>query len=188
MSELQQGIGARCSICYTRIADGTPAHECPDCRQGYHASCWKEIGGCATYGCASVAVAQKPPPPVLVGNGWGDTKACPQCDKDISSSLLVCRNCRATFPWADPMTREEYRAWREGQAAQSRARTVLLAGFVLTAAGVTAPLAGPLSGLYAWRKRHLLAGSGGTYLAIGYGSAAIGAAYALLIAALAAGM
>lgn len=59
--------------------------------------------------------------------------------------------------------------------------------FVLSLVGVTAPLAGPLAGLYAWFKRAVLAGTGGTYLAMGYGSAALGAIYTLLIVLIALG-
>jgi Prokaryotic RING finger family 1 len=183
----QEKLMARCSICYTLMTQGDPTADCPDCLQHYHRGCWKEIGGCATYGCARAAVAQKPPPPVLVGAGWGDTKACPACHRQISSSLLVC-GCSARFPWADPMSRADYDAWCAEEAGRATARKVLIAGFLLSLAGVTAPLAGPLSGLYAWRKRRQLAGSGGTYLAIGYGSAALGVGYGLLIALTAAGL
>lgn len=178
---------ARCSICYTLLAQGEPTTDCPECQQSYHRGCWDDIGGCATYGCKRVAVAQKPPPPVVVGAGWGDTKTCPSCANQISSSLLVCR-CGARFPWADPMTIVEYADWRSGQEAMATSRKVLIAGFLLSVVGITAPLAGPLSGLYAWKKRKQLAGAGGTYLAIGYGSAALGLGYALLIALTAAGL
>ena len=50
-----------------------------------------------------------------------------------------------------------------------------------------APVVGPIAGVYAYRKRTLLAGTGGTYLAMGYGSAALGGCYLLLIAIIALG-
>jgi hypothetical protein len=171
---------SRCSICYTVLAQGETAIACPDCQQDYHKLCWDEIGGCGSYGCKQAAVAQKPPLPVLVGAGWGDTKPCPQCGQQISSSLLVC-TCRARFPWADAMTPEEYRSWLDQQGAIARARQLLIVLFLLSLVGLTAPLAGAIAGIYAWRRRKLLAGTGGTYLAMGYGSAAIGTVYALLI-------
>jgi hypothetical protein len=171
---------ARCAICYTILAEAEPATACPECQQDYHKSCWDEIGGCGSYGCKHAAVAQPPPLPVLVGAGWGDTKPCPGCGEDIGSSLLVCR-CGARFPWADPMTAAEYRESVLQQQAISSARGLLIFLFLLSLVGLTAPIAGPIAGIYAWRRRTKLAGTGGTYLAMGYGSAAIGAIYTLLI-------
>jgi hypothetical protein len=170
----------RCSICYTVVPAGEPVKTCPDCQQEYHASCWTEIGGCGSYGCKQAAVAKKPPPPVYLGAGWGDSKTCPNCALEISSSLLVC-TCRARFPWADPMTRDEYARWREGEAAIKRSRQLLTVLFVGSLFGLTAPLAGPIAGIYAWLRRGRLAGTGGTYLAMGYASAAISAVYMMLI-------
>jgi len=54
-------------------------------------------------------------------------------------------------------------------------------------AGVPAPVLGPIAGWYAFTKRRQLEGSGGTYLAMGYGTAALGATYALMMLALALG-
>lgn len=159
---------------------------CTACQQAYHQSCWNEIGGCGSYGCKHAALAEKPPLPVLVGAGWGDTKSCPQCSRDLGSSLLACE-CGAEFPWADPMTIAEYRDWTANQQAIARARRLLIALFVLSLIGLTAPIAGPIAGFYAWSRRRRLAGTGGTYLAMGYGSAAIGAVYTLLIVLIALG-
>jgi hypothetical protein len=178
---------ARCSICYTVIRDEAEVqHTCPECKQDYHQSCWNEIGGCGTYGCKQAAVAEKPPVPVVVGQGWGDTKECPSCGMQISSSLLVC-GCRARFPWADPMTRGEYAEWRSQQEALGRARTLLIWMFILSLFVFPAPLTGLIAGVYAFFRRKLLAGTGGTYLAMGYGSAALGAIYTILIVVVALG-
>jgi Prokaryotic RING finger family 1 len=171
---------SRCSICYTVLAEGEAVTGCPDCHTDYHATCWNEIGGCGSYGCKQAAVAQKPPVPVLVGAGWGDSKECPACARSIGSSLLVCA-CSARFPWADPMTPPEYLAHLEQQRSLKTSRTVLLWMFILSLVGVTAPVVGPIAGFYAYRKRKQLLGTGGTYLAIGYGSAAIGGLYSLLL-------
>jgi hypothetical protein len=177
---------ARCSICYTIVSSGEAVTTCPECQQEYHQVCWDEIGGCGSYGCKQAAVAQKPPVPVLVGAGWGDSKPCPSCHQQIGASLLVC-SCGARFPWADAMTVDEYRGWLDRQAAISRARSLLIVLFLLSLIGVTSPIAGAIAGIYAWSKRTLLAGQGGTYLAMGYGSAAIGSVYVILIAATALG-
>jgi len=177
---------ARCAICHTIIQASERTTSCPECRQDYHGACWDEIGGCGTYGCKRAAVAQKPPIPVLVGAGWGDTKSCPSCNAQINSSLLVC-SCGARFPWADPMKREEYLLWTGEQQAIGSARKLLTVLFLFTLIGFTAPVAGPIAGIYAWVKRKQLAGTGGTYLAMGYGSAALGTIYGILIALVAAG-
>jgi hypothetical protein len=171
----------RCSICYTVLREDEPATRCPECQQDYHEVCWGEIGGCGTYGCKRAAVAQKPPPPVLVGAGWGDSKPCPACHKPISASLLVCQ-CGAKFPWADPMTGEDYARWVGEQAQIAGARRVLIAMFLLSLVVVLSPVTGPIAGIYAFARRKLLAGTGGTYLAMGYGSAALGGLAALLTA------
>jgi hypothetical protein len=170
----------RCSICCTVVGEGEPVTGCPECQQDYHQTCWDEIGGCGTYGCKRAAVAEKPPTPVLVGAGWGDEKPCPACDQQISASLLVCR-CGARFPWADPMTREDYQAWVGHQNAIASARRLLVVLFIVSLAVVTAPIAGTLAGIYAYARRNLLAGTGGTYLAMGYGSAALGALFTVVV-------
>jgi RING finger family protein len=171
---------ARCSICYTVVKEGEAQTQCPDCKTDYHTSCWTEIGGCGTYGCKRAAVAEKPPVPVLVGSGWGDSKECPSCRRQIGSSLLVC-SCGAKFPWADPMTVTEYLEWQSEQNAIGGARKTLVLLFILSLIGITAPIAGPIAGIYAFLKRKRLIGTGGTYLAMGYGSAAIGAIYTIII-------
>ncbi len=177
---------ARCSICYTVLREGEPVTGCPECRQDYHKTCWDEIGGCGTYGCQQAAVAQKPPPPVLAGAGWGDTKPCPNCTQQIGSSLLVCR-CGARFPWADPMTTQDYLAWKDEQAQLAGYRKLLIWMFVLSMTVFAAPITGLIGGLFAFAKRRQLAGAAGTYLAMGYGSAALGAMFTILIVATALG-
>lgn len=177
---------ARCSICYTVLTPAEPATQCPACQQDYHQSCWNEIGGCGSYGCKHAAVAEKPPLPVLVGAGWGDAKACPQCATEIGASLLVCR-CGAKFPWADPMTPAEFAAWTSDQRALATARRVLIVLFILSLTGMAAPITGLVAGVYAAARRKRLAGAGGTYLAMGYGSAALGAIYSVLIVLVALG-
>jgi hypothetical protein len=177
----------RCSICHTRVQPTEPTEVCPECEQAYHATCWGEVGGCATYGCSKAPVTEKPPPPAQVGTGWGDEKTCPACQKTIASSVLVCR-CGAKFPYADPMTRETWRTWNESQQAAHRGRRTLFLLFLFSLFGLPAPLLGPIAGAYAWRRRRLLAGADGTYLAMGYGAAALGATHLVAILCLAVGL
>jgi RING finger family protein len=176
----------RCSICHTLIQPADATTICPECTQVYHEPCWREIGGCGTYGCKSAAVAEKPPVPVLVGAGWGDEKECPACGQAIASSLLACA-CGARFPWADPMTRPEYQEWSQSQRRVRRTKRILLGLFAISLLGVTAPLLGPIAGAYAHRHRVRLGGHAGTYLAMGYGNAVLGATYAAILIFLALG-
>jgi hypothetical protein len=160
--------------------------ECPSCRQTYHASCWTDLGGCATYGCEKAAVAEKPPPPRVVGAGWGDVKTCPKCRKEIASSLLLC-GCGAQFPSADPMSPQDYIRWIEDRARQKGARRTILILFILALTGFLAPFCGAGAGIVAYARRQMLAGADGTYLAMGYGAAALGLLYTILIIAVAVG-
>jgi hypothetical protein len=174
----------RCSICHTRVADTDPKEDCPDCQQSYHAGCWTELGGCATYGCKSTPAAEKPAPIANAGGGWGDSKDCPSCAISIGASKLVCA-CGARFPYADPMTGPEYTLWKEGQAGVKGSKRILTALFIGSIIGVTAPLCGLLSGIFGYKKREQLAGEHGTFLALACGSAALGLVYSLVIVAMA---
>jgi hypothetical protein len=171
---------SRCSICHTLIQPGEETTRCRECEQDYHRSCWTEIGGCGTYGCKAAAVADKPPPPVLVGGGWGDTKQCPACGLVIGSSLLGCR-CGARFPYADPMSPAEYEVHRDRERRVASTKAILVVLFILSLLGLPAPLTGLIAGGLAFARRKVLAGAYGTYLAIGYGSAALGLVYGLII-------
>lgn len=176
----------RCSICHTLVQPADAAVTCDACTQEFHRTCWNELGGCATYGCTRAAEAGKPAPLQTVGAGWGDTKGCPACGQTIGSGLLVCR-CGATFPYADPMTRPDFVAWRKEGEAASRLRRTLAGLFIASLTGLPAPVTGGVAVWIAWRSRKRLEGSDGTYLAMGYGAAALGATYTLMILLLALG-
>ena len=178
---------ARCTICHTLIKTGNETARCSECDNVYHQSCWDEMGGCATYGCSEAPVAEKTAPTSGHGRGWGDTKACPVCNREINSSLLMCF-CGARFPYADPMTHEAYSEYLEDLAARKRARNLLLMLFFFTGAGFPGPITGPLAGIYAYQKRGLLTGQAGSYVALGIGTALLGACYAAIFALLALGL
>lgn len=178
---------SRCSTCHTLVHPHDAAVTCDSCRAEFHRSCWDELGGCATYGCERAAEAGKPAPPQVVGAGWGDTKSCPACGKAIGSGLLVCM-CGAQFPYADPMTAEDYRAWLAKGAELGKVRKALLVLFLVSLAGLTAPVTGAIAVWIARRERHRMEGPDGTYLAMGYGAGALGATYTLAILLLLLGM
>jgi hypothetical protein len=177
----------RCSICHTRVADSDSKEDCPDCQQSYHANCWMELGGCATYGCSSTPAAEKPAPLALTGGGWGDSKNCPNCNLSIGSSRMVC-SCGAKFPYADPMTETEYQDWQVSQAGIKGSKRVLLGLFIGSIIGVTAPICGLLAAVFGYKKRKQLAGEHGTFLALACGSATLGVVYSLIIVAMALGL
>lgn len=178
---------ASCLICQTLIREEEARCRCPECQQDYHQSCWDQLGGCATYGCVKAVPAEKPPPPVRVGGGWGDTKSCPKCKRTLRAELLICR-CGARFPHADPMTPEEYRELVSHERALKVGRRSLVLLFLVSLAGIPAPLFGLVAGGYAYAKRHELAGVDGTYLAMGYGAAALGCVYIVIVLLLLVGL
>ena len=178
---------ARCTICHTLIKDADQTALCSDCDNVYHQSCWDEMGGCATYGCARAPVAEKTAPVSGQGRGWGDHKVCPACGGKIGSSLLAC-GCGARFPYADPMSREAYAEYQQDLAARKRSRNLLLLLLFLTFAGLPGPVTGPLAGYYAYARRHLLTGQAGSYVALGIGTALLGLGYALVFSLLALGL
>lgn len=171
---------ARCSICHTLIQETDESSSCPECRQDYHRSCWNEMGGCATYGCKEAVPAEKATVTEPIGGGWGDEKTCPRCAGTIDASLLVC-SCGAEFPSPEPMKPDEWRAWAAGRQALSATRKTLVLLFIFSMFGLPAPVLGPIAGAMAYKQRDALAGADGTYLAMGFGAAALGAIYTLIL-------
>ncbi len=176
----------RCTICHTLIEETEASRACERCDYRYHDSCWDSIGGCATFGCDNAAVAEKPTP-TRPHVGWGDEKKCPGCGEVIPSEALDCDRCYAVFPTTDPISRSEYGKWLEDQDRRKIQRRSLVWFFVLSLLGYPAFVFGPIAGWYAYKNRAELATSGGTYLAMGYSTAALGGAYMLLLLLLALG-
>jgi hypothetical protein len=175
----------RCTICHTLIRETDETMECEVCRSTYHAQCWTDLGGCATYGCEKAPVAEKPPTDAA-GVGWGDSKACPACGRELHPAALDC-SCRAAFPHADPMTPDEYRRWIGDRKRARERRATLATLFGISLLGFTAPVTGLIAGGLAWSWRRDLAGGEGTFLALGYGAGALGVLYSILILFLVAG-
>jgi hypothetical protein len=170
---------ARCTTCGTRIQATEPTQACADCGQTYHKSCWDEVGGCATFGCARAPVAGKPAAPSSAGAGWGDFKNCPQCHSRIGSSLLVC-TCGASFPYAAPMTSDQYGQWTADLRSAKGLKLTVLMLFVLSLTGVLAPILGPASYLLVRHRRKLLEGADGAFAALALGNLVVGVTYALV--------
>src|ERR1700743_1589460 len=57
-----QEVGRTCPYCRFPLKDGVPALRCHLCQAVHHEDCWRDGGGCATYGCPN-GPGKNPPPP-----------------------------------------------------------------------------------------------------------------------------
>jgi hypothetical protein len=85
------------------------------------------------------------------------------------------------------MTEEEYDEFASQQEAKKGARLRYILMFLASLTGVLAPPAGIAAVFFTWRERRMLVGHDGAYLALGYGTTVIGAAYSLVFTILALG-
>ncbi len=110
---------------------------CPHCQLPFHDECWREVGGCGTYGCQAapdVPKTETAPSDEFVP-GWVADKTCPACGSQIMATALVCKVCKAAFPTDRPMSTTEW-AEREydGDDAINK-RNMVIANFVFSALG-----------------------------------------------------
>ena len=110
MEPTSEEIGKTCSICGSGILNGESIVLCPECKLPYHYDCWKEMGGCGSYGCAAAPDIKKADyaPSDTYVEGWTSEKKCPECGSMILSNAIICRVCHSEFPTEKPMTREEW--------------------------------------------------------------------------------
>lgn len=78
------------------------------------------------------------------------------------------------------MTKDEYKEWVAEDELRKQRRMELIVLFVITSFGMPAPITGAIAGIQAYRSRTLLVGEVGTYLALGYGAAVIGAVWTII--------
>lgn len=174
--------GSTCPICQAGLAVDDKAVKCPACDQIHHSECWSEIGGCGTYGCEEAPELKKEDNEQENGRaGWGDTKRCPACRREIKSMALKCRYCRAEFPTVDPMTPDEFRSRSRNKDRAATLRVVTIVLFVLSLVGVLAPLILILSAAIFWPQRKALQTAGPLYVVLAWAAAGLSVVYSLLI-------
>jgi hypothetical protein len=146
-----------CQICLHPIFGYQETQSCPDCKTPYHGECWKEMGGCATYGCARMVETKKSDNPV---SWWGTTdKKCPMCAETIPMSALECPLCHSKFEEIRPMSQDEVLKIGdpdEYQAYRRRATWLL----IISAGGITSPLALLFGGIWYLLNRRQIANAG----------------------------
>ena len=130
-------VGKTCSTCGTGISQGDMVATCPLCSMPYHHDCWKEIGGCGTYGCKAAPAFTKSEPVVedAFTPGWTAEKKCPSCSSTILANALICKNCKATFPTERPMTRAEWENREYDGKDLDRVRNQVILQFIMSALG-----------------------------------------------------
>ncbi|MBF0409984.1 MAG: hypothetical protein HQM10_21755 [Candidatus Riflebacteria bacterium] len=133
--------GKICSICSSGICQGETIVFCRDCKLPYHNDCWKEIGGCGTYGCLSAPAVQKTEtaPADIYQPGWTTEKTCPACQKKILSNALICKWCKATFPHEKPMTFQEYCDREYIDEESLKIRNFVIGNFIFSTMGCFFP-------------------------------------------------
>ncbi|MBI3099027.1 MAG: hypothetical protein HYY93_12420 [Planctomycetes bacterium] len=168
-----------CAICQGAIGAAESLVDCAKCRLPFHAECWDENGGCGTYGCSLAPKTVKAAGSAAPTTGWGDTKTCPACGKEIRSIALKCRHCEATFTGVDPITPAEYREVQTSRQQVGHAQIVALVLFVVSLFGCCAPITLPVAVVWVFRNRQTLRNIAGGHLVIAFAAIAISTFYCL---------
>lgn len=84
-------VGARCPYCLTRIQRGELIQVCPHCGTAHHWECWRENGGCTTYGCEAT----------LVDRGVDPAQAARRAVSGDRPEVRTCRQCGQEYPFPE---------------------------------------------------------------------------------------
>ena len=93
---MSEYVGKICPFCKTAIQEGEAVTVCPECDIPHHEGCWKENGGCTTFGCpqqhyeAPQAIAQ----PVAQSAPQADpANTCTNCGEVLGEGQAFCPKC-----------------------------------------------------------------------------------------------
>jgi hypothetical protein len=176
----QQGL--LCPICQSQITEGETCITCPTCHQIHHQECWREIGGCGSYGCAHAPAIDKSEQSVQAPLGaWGDTKVCPACRETIKSIALRCRYCGTDFTSVDPLTTADLRLQIIHRKDIEKLKKIVVAHFVLSLFGFLAPLTLIFALAYIYPKRQEVKKCGPLFATMGWMSFGISTVFCALI-------
>jgi uncharacterized CHY-type Zn-finger protein len=153
-----QETGLDCGICQTAIAPGETVGRCPECKAPYHAECWTENSGCATYGCALMPETVAAEGPRAPQSYWGrEEKDCPHCGKRLRVAALRCRHCGTVFESAAPVSTERFMTEELTKPKLQNAKRGAVIVFVTGLVPCSAPFALLIGSIWYFNNRPTIA-------------------------------
>lgn len=148
-----------CPICQWPVNPTDDVTLCPQCQTRYHTDCWKEIGGCAVYGCSKTPVTEHRTELEIPPAYWGqENKPCPACGAIILASAIRCRHCGATFQSSRPQDQNEYSSQMDTKNRLPEIRRAVILLFIFCIIPFSAPFAAVIGiGWYFSNRKHLKA-------------------------------
>ncbi len=173
---------AVCPICQSGIQPGESTVKCPGCDLVHHEECWKEIGGCGTFGCSQAPAVEKSEQAAAAAlTAWGDTKKCPACGETIKAIALKCRYCGSTFDTVDPLTVMDLRLQARREDELKGVRQSVVALFVASLLGCPAPLVALIAVVYVPTHGAQLVKCGPVYKIMGWTALSLSCLYSVLM-------
>jgi len=142
-----------CSICLSPISSDEARTTCSECHADYHADCWQENVGCATYGCSKVPAIASRQALEIPMSYWGqENKPCPACGRQILAAATRCRHCGATFSSARPQEAAEFQQQTQAEQRLPALKKKVIWLFAFCMVPVTAPITAICGAI--WYSQH----------------------------------